>query len=243
MIFLLRSFSLVMWVLVSVARLAGGPRRRQRPRCPSRVTLVAARSPLRRRGPGRAASTRRRSDEQLARARERAVALELAQRLLDLAPGFLAPAGVETRHHLVERAERFALEAHALGRRDGLERRRDCAHLDVAEARVLERLLQDAGPSQAEGTRLSRRGGSQIRATPDDAHGDREELVALGRRVNYGAEPAPRLERALHARERPPPPAEVAEAHPRHDGVEAGLGHVEVLAVEGARLHPQPRGA
>src|SRR5581483_1266709 len=68
-------------------------------------------------------SVRARGDEQLARPDEPVRPLELAERRLDLGPRRVALARIEPREHLVEGAERLALEAGALRRRLHDERR------------------------------------------------------------------------------------------------------------------------
>ena len=55
------------------------------------------------------------ADQHLAGADEAVGALEGPQRLLDLAPDRLALGIGQTGHHLMQRTEGFALEAHALG--------------------------------------------------------------------------------------------------------------------------------
>src|SRR5947207_8036517 len=97
------------------------------------------------------------ADDQLAGSLEAVRPLVLPQRLADLGPGRLALGLAETGQHLVQRAERLALEAQALGGRGHPQRRLDRPDLDVAEAGPPVGLLEHARRAQAERPVLPRR--------------------------------------------------------------------------------------
>ena len=130
-------------------------------------------------------------------------------------------ARVEPGHHLVQRAERLALEAHALGRTRQLHRRRHLAHLDVAQARLRERGLEHAVAAERERPRLAGQRRRQLRALADDLHRDREEGVA-SRASSRRSPPTrpPGFERVLHAGQRALLVGKVDQADAADDGVE-----------------------
>ena len=73
-------------------------------------------------------------DDQLAVANEPVAGLVASELPLDFGPGKLLLLNVQAGEHLVECAEGFALEAHALRRRREAEWRLHDAHLDVTES-------------------------------------------------------------------------------------------------------------
>ena len=106
--------------------------------------------------------------------------------------------------HLVQRAEGLLLEPDALGGGRHPHRRLDDVHGDVAEPAVASASSATPGPAEAERSRLAGQRRRQLRAPPDDADRDREEPVAVGRRVHDRRQPAARAERGRTCRAGPP---------------------------------------
>src|SRR5581483_10522651 len=167
---------------------------------------------------------RARRDEQLARPDEPVRPPELAERRLDLGPRRVALAGIEPREHLVEGAERLALEAGALRRRLHDERRLHAAHLDLREARGVE-LLADRGARER--PREPRRRRRQRRPPPDDPDRDREERVPVGLGEDDRGVAAAGAERPAYLRERGRLVRHVHQPEPRDRRVERTVLDVE----------------
>src|SRR5204862_292961 len=85
------------------------------------------------------------------------VALEPSECLCDLGPRVRATVVGEAPEHLVQRAERLLLEAHAVRRRVESKRRGHLPRLDRTEPGALVGVLDDAGLTEAERTRLPSR--------------------------------------------------------------------------------------
>src|SRR5439155_15401553 len=83
----------------------------------------------------------------------------------------------EAGEHLVECAERLALEPGALRRACDPQRRGDAVHLDVMETRLCEQFA-DTGRAERAGKPGRRR--RQLRSPADDPDRHREEPVAVG---------------------------------------------------------------
>src|SRR6185312_11356197 len=101
--------------------------------------------------------------------------------------------GIETAEHLMQRPERLALEAGALGSARKPERRIEALHLDVAEPGLLEQVA-DAGRAERAGQ--PGRGRRQLRALADDADRHREEAVRRRLREDDRTDAAARPQRA-----------------------------------------------
>ena len=102
-------------------------------------------------------------DEHFAWTSEATVRFELLQRRGNLLPDGVLLRFRQAREHLVERAERFALEAHALRGRGQAHGYINGMQFDIAEARRRQCLLQHTGATEAEGARLTGRGRGEVR--------------------------------------------------------------------------------
>ena len=145
--------------------------------------------------------------------------------------------------HLVQRAERLALEAQALGRGGHPHRRGTVRVPHVEEPGRGERGLQRARRTEAERAWLAGQGRRQLGATPDDPDRDREEPVAL-RRASRRSRPRGRPGRSARACRSAPPAGRGSRSgrRARSPRRRALVDRVEVLAVHHARLDVrQPR--
>ena len=135
------------------------------------------------------------ADQQLARSLEASRRVELLERGPDLRPRSLLVGRREARQHLVQRAERFALEADAFRRARELHRCIDPVHADVAESGALERGREHAVGTERERSRLSGQRRRKRCAAADDRDRRGEECIAIRRRVDDRRELAAGLQR------------------------------------------------
>ena len=98
--------------------------------------------------------------------------LEPAQLDLDVFPGPCAVILAEPRHHLMQRAERFAFKTHALGSRGQGHRAVDCFDLGIPKAGAFQEPPQHSVSPERERPGLSGEGGRQLRTSANDADGD-----------------------------------------------------------------------
>ena len=131
----------------------------------------------------------------------------------------------------MQRPERFALEADAVGSRGHPDRRADPARLDVGESGAAVGGFDCARGAEAERSGLPRRWGGQPGPAADDRNRDREEAVRLRGRVDDAGEPAARLQRTAHALKGRLLVGEVDEPDAGDDGVEEPLLDVQLLTV------------